>query len=103
MSGCNGWTNWETWIVSMHFGDYFAELAGEYTRDEWDAEVLKTMVEEILDSEGAPTTGIQAEFINGCMSSVNWYELASHYEPEEDEDDGQPDEAQEWADFDADC
>jgi hypothetical protein len=30
-------------------------------------------------------------------------ELSERFDEEDEDDDGQPDEAQEWADFDADC
>ena len=83
----NGWSNWETWIISLYFGDLFADMAGDYTPDEWEAEILQSTVEEMLESENVPTSGsIVAEFVNGCMNSVNWHELADHFAPEEDVD-----------------
>lgn len=90
MADYNGWSNWETWVVNLYFGDMFQELSEEYRPEEWDSDILKAVVEEMLEAEGTPTTGsIVAEFVNGCMSAVRWYELACHYVPvaEEDEED----------------
>jgi len=31
MSEYNGWKNYETWYVNLHFGDYFQEVYDEYS------------------------------------------------------------------------
>ena len=61
---------------------------------------------DLLD-QGAITHEQVVDMCMGFMSEsevedlLDANELSERFE--EDEDDGQPDEAQEWADFDADC
>ena len=63
---------------------------------------------DLLD-QGAITHEQVVDMCMGFMSEsevedlLDANELSERFEDEEDEDDGQPDEAQEWADFDADC
>ena len=62
---------------------------------------------DLLD-QGAITHEQVVDMCMGFMSEsevedlLDANELSERFEDEED-DDGQPDEAQEWADFDADC
>ena len=62
---------------------------------------------DLLD-QGAITHEQVVDMCMGFMSEsevedlLDANELSERFE-EDDEDDGQPDEAQEWADFDADC
>ena len=55
--------------------------------------------------EGLITAQFVAEMALAYMSEDDVADMmrANDILDEEDEDDGQPDEAQEWADFDADC
>jgi len=57
----------------IHVGQYTVEDVKEYCADEHPDEVIKSIYEEVYINDG------------------------------EDEDDGQPDEAQEWHDFDPEC
>jgi hypothetical protein len=57
----------------IHVGQYTVEDVKEYCADEHPDEVIKSIYEEVYTNDG------------------------------EDEDDGQPDEAQEWHDFDPEC
>jgi len=76
------------------------------------------MYDEILDQDGPVTVaGIQFDpsrilrEMDPIAYDVGFSDFVSSLEEDgvyvegltEDEDDGQPDEAQEWADFDADC
>lgn len=66
---CNGWSNWETWLVNVWFGEI---LTG-------DAESMKEQVSELIEGD-TPGTGFVADLISGCLNSVNWRELAAHAE-----------------------
>ena len=57
----------------IHVGQYTVEDVKEYCADEHPDEVIKSIYEEVYTNDG------------------------------EDEDDGQPDEMQEWHDFDPEC
>lgn len=83
---CNGWSNYQTWTVAMWFGDFYAELAGDYTPDQWEGDVLKALTEELLVNDGSwPDTGFAADVMNDFMREVDWDELADHYIPETEE------------------
>lgn len=85
----NGWTNRETWLVNLHFGDstdYINEMAHDVRGDVDEmAEAIKNMVYDFVEEQ---TMNI---FINDMMnlSSVDWQELAeawlSDYESDDNE------------------
>ncbi len=82
--GYNGWYNYETWLVSMWFGDVFTDFD---SRDV-SAESFRDYVEEMLESDGMlPETGFAADIMNAALRSVDWREIAEHYETEEEEED----------------
>jgi len=66
---------------------------------EYTTKLLEMMDEGLISAEAV------AEMALAYMSEddVKDMMLANDIVDYEDEDDGQPDEAQEWADFDADC
>ena len=73
----NGWTNKETWLVYVWFGDNFAELAedGENITPEY----IKEYIESIIDDSGnSVESGFMADIINTALAEINWNELAEH-------------------------
>ena len=68
---------------------------------------MRTQTIKLLDmmAEGTISPTMVAEMAMAWMSEDDVAAMmrANDILDEEDEDDGQPDEAQEWADFDADC
>jgi hypothetical protein len=68
---------------------------------------MRTQTTKLLEmmDEGLITAEAVAEMALAYMSEDDVKDMcrANDILDEEDEDDGQPDEAQEWADFDADC
>lgn len=84
--GYNGWSNYETWLANLWFGDYLSDLAGE--GEELDEDRIETIVTEMLADEGSlPETGFAADIMNAALCRVNWRELAEHHEVVHDEDD----------------
>lgn len=84
MSSYNGWSNYETWLVSLWFGDVFADLANE---DSAGGEVFEEFVLDMLESEGhLPETGFAADIMNAALRKVDWRELAEHFAPESEDD-----------------
>ena len=82
----NGWTNYETWLLNLWFGDAFTDMQEEGVQ--LDAQYLQDYVEEILLSQGQlPETGFAADIMNAAMRQVDWEDLASHYELEEESED----------------
>lgn len=80
----NGWTNKETWLVNMHYGDIVQEQIKEAGHME--AEEIREFVEHVaLECEAMHClpVGLLMDFINDSFSEVNWYELAEHYVVEE--------------------
>ena len=75
----NGWSNYETWLVNLWYGDYFNDLAED--GEEIDADRIESIVTEFLAMDGhLPETGFAADIMNAALRNVNWEELASHYE-----------------------
>ncbi len=89
----NGWTNYETWLVSLWMNNdegsyrYWQETA-EKLWDDKDrdsdafciamADRLKDE-HETLASEKTGDSGWIADLVNAALSEVNWYEIAEHY------------------------
>jgi len=76
----NGWTNYETWVVSLWMDneqstyDFFREQARHWTDVDRFADCLKEYHEELLPK----LKGFAADLMNAAMSEVNWFEIASH-------------------------
>jgi len=68
---------------------------------------MRTQTNKLIDmmDEGLISAQAVAEMALAYMSEDEVADMMRSNDilDEEDEDDGQPDEAQEWADFDADC
>ena len=78
----NGWTNRETWLVNLWFGDYFNQEASEgreITPDE-----IKDFVESHLEEVSG---GIQCGFTRDLLNSfeINYHELAKWYNDNNDD------------------
>ena len=73
----NGWTNRETWLVNLWYGDYFAELTDE--GDTIDAEYIEAFIAEQVDQELTGTCGFVRDMID--LRAIDYAELAEHYAP----------------------
>lgn len=90
----NGWSNYETWAVSLWIDNdegsqsYWAEAAEEAKKenhddhsDDWSeatgalADRLKSELEEAAPDLGAT---LWSDLLNAALSEVNWYEIAEH-------------------------
>jgi hypothetical protein len=81
MEQYNGWTNKETWLVNIWFGDMLHTMKEE--GEEIDAEYIENLVEEILDLQVNNETGeggFLVDMLNCAVGSINFHELAKHYE-----------------------
>lgn len=81
----NGWSNHETWLVNMWYGDVLADMAEDGQKI--DAEYIQFFVEEMLESDDAlPQHGFAADIMNAALREVNWRELAEHFVVEEEDE-----------------
>lgn len=71
MSGYNGWTNYETWLVNLWHGESLATIT------DLTAEQAEAYVEETL--EMACDSGFEGDLLRGALSIVNWHEIADTY------------------------
>ena len=73
MTDYNGWTNRETWLVNLHFGDMFSEDTDD--GETWSAEALRDYIEEYVSEY--PNCSFIADMIDlGC---IDWGSLEEHY------------------------
>jgi len=89
MSEYNGWKNYETWYVNLHFGDVFQDIYDEFSLEgDYDfifyADYFKDYVEDLLlgtikSTAGQSISGIQSEMINAFLSEVDYDEIAKHF------------------------
>lgn len=74
---CNGWTNRETWLVNLWFGDSFAVMQDD--GEEITADYIRETVESYVD-EIVPASSFIADMMD--MGAINYGELARHYATE---------------------
>ena len=88
----NGWTNYETWAVSLwmdneqHVQRYWADEAQTATKQAeplvWLADRIQeeheSACQQMLDDSVHYKTGPFADLLNAALSEVNWREIAQH-------------------------
>jgi hypothetical protein len=85
MSDFNGWTNKETWLVNLWFGDDFLQRSeeGEIVT----ARFIQETVEEMCETETKSVEGrFLLDLLNCSLGEINYSELERHYEPVEREE-----------------
>lgn len=77
----NGWTNRETWLVNLWYGDALADIMLDdpdreaidyYEAEEW----IRYIAEESETLSQPPTNGLLADFLEQCWASVDWRQIA---------------------------
>lgn len=72
----NGWTNRETWLVNLWFGDTLAMMQDD--GDDITAEYIADMVTEYLNENlGEPRHGFIMDMMD--LDAINYDELAAYY------------------------
>lgn len=88
--GYNGWKNYQTWCVSLWIGnDQFTyqqcmEITAQAIKDCSSGTVCGTIANQLKDFiwQDNPLTGqanMWADLLGASFSSVDWFEIASHY------------------------
>lgn len=80
MADYNGWKNYETWSVSLWYGDVFTDMASE---QKLFGPYLEEFVAE-MEMEKIPESSMAADVLNHFMYMVDWEELADHYNADSD-------------------
>jgi len=82
MAGYNGWSNYETWLVNLHYDQYFQELAEE--NPNMDAYELGQLYAEVVNDQVADTISHDNYFLsdmaNAFLSAVDYREIAESIE-----------------------
>lgn len=85
MSGYNGWTNYETWLVNLWLGDHFASCAEDLGDDMATdllamAQIIEQWTSGILEMDVISIeSGFTVDLINASLSRVDWRDIAKHY------------------------
>ena len=79
----NGWRNWETWTISLYFGDdteYIQEMAEEsdFSSPEM-ADLIEAHVWSYIEDVAGKPDGLIGEFVTAGMGEVDWRELAENW------------------------
>jgi hypothetical protein len=74
----NGWTNWETWLFNLWFGDYWYDYAEEnkITDVQQLAEDMRNYLLELQDEQSDKQIGLFQDVISNCIREINYYEVA---------------------------
>jgi hypothetical protein len=78
----NGWKNKETWLVNLWLGDWLT--CEQEEGQEISAEYIESMVQDMLDN--AKLDGFLSDMMNCAIGEIDWHEIASHYQNEEQEE-----------------
>lgn len=84
MNQYNGWTNKETWLVNLHYGDAIAEhIAESGYQDQDDIESYVEFIANECEAMSCMPGSLLADFISDAFSEVNWAELEEVHNNEE--------------------
>ena len=91
-NGYNGWTNYETWLASLHLdSDECAEKAREFLEEaiynnfyaesvrEEAIEELQGHIASMIESSFPETTGLAADLLSAAMDAIDFTEIAANY------------------------
>lgn len=78
VTGYNGWTNYETWLVALWLNndrltyDALEAIKAEDGSVRSKAEQLEELVQELYEFE---PVGLIADFVNAALGRVDWVEI----------------------------
>lgn len=84
--GYNGWTNYETWAVSLWLdtddpSDIIERVKEDYEDDkeQWADEIAKKLESWVDERNPISDNSLYSDLLNASLSEVNWLEIAEHY------------------------
>lgn len=79
MSGYNGWSNWETWLVNVWAGEYIFRTIQNILVDNPEETLYnlsEAIKEDILSANPLISeTSMYSDLLGSALSQVNWMEL----------------------------
>jgi len=81
----NGWTNKETWLVGLWYGDAIAEQVAEQGYQDYsDIREFVEYVAHECEALSCMPSGLLMDFINDAFGEVDWDSLEAHYNETEE-------------------
>ena len=91
--GYNGWSNYETWLVNLHFEEILRDCIQDYleqwlTHSDYDdffpAKKIRQIVEDVVYEippfqSREPFDTFVRDVMTTFLQSVDWHELQQHY------------------------
>ena len=87
----NGWTNYATWMVNLHFDnldftdDIEEGIFDDMDKDDirchvasWIQELVESYVDEVLESDNVNPVFL-SDLVNTTLNDVDWHDIADHY------------------------
>ena len=71
----NGWTNRNTWLMNLHFGEIIREEIQEDAATT--SEMIENFISDLLNEDIANVPMFISDFID--MSEINWGEIWEHH------------------------
>jgi len=82
--GYNGWTNYATWLIALHIDNEEAlqdEALSLHSENTYDySKSLENWFDDLVEFLDGFKSTIVADLVRATLSSVNWYEIAEHYQ-----------------------
>lgn len=73
----NGWTNYATWLINLHFEDLLRDYIEEDQVQNYS--YLRAYIQDYLTEVQTLPSGFLQDAMGSFLNDVNWKELYDHY------------------------